>query len=80
MCNLAFSSFHAEISELKDEKAGMHNVHPGSHLLSSSRLAGIASWLAGVSSWLAGVSSGLAGTLPGWLESLPGWLSFFLAG
>ena len=48
----------------------MHCVHPGSHPLSSSQLAGIASWLAGVSlstglagvfSWLAGVSSWLAG-------------------
>ena len=45
MCILAFSSFSTEIGELKDEK---DNVHPGSHPLSSSRLAGIASWLAGV--------------------------------
>ena len=61
MCIQVFSSFSAEISELKDDKARMHNVHPGSHPPSSSRLAGIASWLAGVSSWLAGVSSWLAG-------------------
>ena len=80
MCILAFSSFSTEIGELKDERARMHNVHPGSHPLSSSRLAGIASWLAGVSSWLAGVSSWLAGSLPGWLESLPGWLESLLAG
>ena len=44
---LVFSSFSAEISELKDEKTRMHNVHPGSHPLSSSRLAGIAYWLTG---------------------------------
>ena len=25
--------------ELKDEKARMHNVHPGSHAMSSSQLA-----------------------------------------
>ena len=86
-CEVVFSSFSTEIGEMKDEKtrmhekARMHNVHPGSHPLSFSRLAGIASWLAGVSSWLAGgsswlagVSSWLAGVLPGWLEFLPGWL------
>ena len=63
MCILVFSSFSTEICELKDEKARMHNVPPGSHPLSSSQLAGIASWLAGVSSWLAGVSSWLAGVV-----------------
>ena len=74
---VVFSSFSTEIGEMKDEntrmheKARMHNVHPGSHPLSFSRLAGIASWLAGVSSWLAGVSSWLAGA---------GWISSWLAG
>ena len=38
-CILVFSSFSAEIRELKDEKARMHNVHPGSHRVSVSRLA-----------------------------------------
>ena len=87
MCLLVLSSFSTEICVLKDEKTRMHNVHPGPHLLSSSRLVGIASrlagvssWLARVCSWLAGASSWLAGTLPGWLESLlVGW-SLFLAG
>ena len=74
---VVFSSFSTEIGEMKaenirmHEKARMHNVHPGSHPLSFSRLAGIASWLAGVSSWLAGVSSWLAGA---------GWISSWLAG
>ena len=52
--DVVFSS--TEIGEMKDEKTRMHeknrmhNVHPGSHPLSFSGLAGIASWLAGVSS------------------------------
>ena len=49
-----------EVPGVKSRKTRMHNVHPRSHLLSSSRLAGIASWQAGVSSWLARVSSWLA--------------------
>ncbi len=57
MCILVFSPCSTEIGELKDEKARMHNVHAGSHTLSSSWLAGIAAWLAGVSSELAGVCS-----------------------
>ena len=68
-CILLFSPFSTEIGELKDGKARMHNVHPGSHPLSSSRLARIASWLAGVSSWLAGVSSWLAG-VSSWLAGV----------
>ena len=44
MSILVFSSLSDEISELQDEKTRMHNVHPESHPLSSSRLAGIASW------------------------------------
>ena len=67
MCILAFSSFSAEISELRMQKARMHNALPGSRFLRSSRLAGIASWLLGV-------SSGWLESFPGWLESLPGWL------
>ena len=81
---VVFSSFSTEIGEMKDEntrmheKARMHNVHPGSHPLSFSRLAGIASWLAGVSSWLAGVSSWLAG-VASWLAGA-GRISSWLAG
>ena len=84
MCILDFSSFSTQFAELKDEKARMLHVHPGSHLLSSSRLAGLASclagvaaWLAEVSLWLAGVSSWLAGVLLGWLESFSGWRKCF---
>ena len=33
MCILVFSSFSAEISELKDEKARMHIVHPSFFIL-----------------------------------------------
>ena len=61
MCILAFSSFSTEIGELKDERARVHNVHPGSQPLSSSQLAEMASWLNRVSSGQAGVSSRLAG-------------------
>ena len=85
--DVVFSSFSTEIGEMKDEKtrmhekARMHNVHPGSHPLSFSRLAGIASWLAGVSSWLAGVSSWLAGVsfrlagISSWLSGVSSWLA-----
>ena len=73
-CIPVFSSFSTEICELKDEKARMHNVPPGSHPLSSSQLAGIASWLAGVSSWLAGVSSWLA-EVSSWLAGVSSWLA-----
>ena len=87
MCILVFSSFSAEISELKDEKARMHNVHPGSHPLSSSRLAGLLpgwleflpGWLESLPGWLDSLSGWLK-SLPVWLESLPGWLDSFLAG
>ena len=74
MCILVFSAFRAEISELKDEKTRMHNVHPGSHPLRSFRLAGFASWLVGVSSWLAGVFSWLA-EVSSWLAGVSSWLS-----
>ena len=81
MCILDFSSSSTEFGELKDEKARMLHVHPGSHLLSSSRLAGIASCLAGVAAWLAEVSLWLAG-VSSWLAGVSSWLAgvFFLAG
>ena len=63
------------------QKARMHSVHPGSHPLSSPRLARIASWLAGIASWLDGVSSWLAG-VSSWLAGVSSWLagvSFWLA-
>ena len=64
MCILVFSSFSAEISELKADKArmhnGMHNVQPGCH----TRV--LPGWLELLPGWLE--------FLPGWLESLPGWL------
>ena len=64
MCILAFHPLAPEISKLKDEKTLMHNVHSGSHPLSSY------GWLELLPGWL--------DFLPGWLESLPGWLESFL--
>ena len=82
MCILAFSSFSAEISELKDEKAKMHNVHrdpswvPPPEFFPAGWNCFLTGWsfcLAGwnlfllFSSWLAGVSSWLASS---WLAEV----------
>ncbi len=80
MCILVFSFFSAEINELKDEKTRMHNVHLGSHPLSSSGWLEL--FLAGWSFFLEGWSLFLAGwsLLPAdWSPFMAGW-SLFLAG
>ena len=41
LCILAFSSFSAEINELKDEKARMHIVHPSFFILQLTESAEI---------------------------------------
>ena len=84
--HLSRSLFSVAISELKDEKARIHQVHSGFLPLNLS--AGWScSWLVGTFSWLAGVFSGwlesfrLAG-VSSWLAGFSLWLAgvFFLVG
>ena len=80
MCILDFSSFSTEFGELKDEKARMLHVHPGSHLLSSPGwLELLPVWPELLPGWPKSPSAGWSLFLVGWSLFLAGW-SLFLAG